>query len=88
MSVKRWTINLSVNTPARTLSHGPPPATKNVGQQHFSRMAVLYSGVRHVIKTEMVITHRRLNPRAFHAEAGLSSGIAAAFAELSFQFEN
>jgi hypothetical protein len=31
---------------------------------------------------------RRLNPRAFHAEAGLSSRIAAAFAELSFQFEN
>jgi hypothetical protein len=39
-------------------------------------------------QTETIITHRRLNPRAFHAEASLSSGITAAFTELSFQFKN
>ena len=77
MSVRRWTINLSMNPPRRTLNHGPPPVTKNVGQQHVSR--TLYSGVGYKIKMDIIITHRRVNPRTFHARVvGLP---------LSFQFE-
>jgi hypothetical protein len=35
ISVKRWTIILSMNTPPKTFNHGSAPPSKNFGQAAF-----------------------------------------------------
>ena len=70
-----------------TVNHGPAAATKNVGQQHFSRMRCLYLQVTHGIKMDGINAHHRVNPRAPHGETRMRSRVAATFPGFSLHFD-